>query len=79
MKTLFIREDSPEAKAFLEYARTLHFVEEEAERIPGVPNTPEQLHESVGRAQDQRTQGLGVPHQEAFRKYDEMYKGQSGW
>lgn len=80
MKTLIIREDTPEAKAFLEYARTLPFVEEEnTEHVPGVPHTPEQLRESVGRAQEQRKQGLGLSQQEAFRKYDEMYKGQSGW
>jgi hypothetical protein len=32
MTTLIIREDSPEARHFLEYAKTLPFVEEQTEK-----------------------------------------------
>lgn len=49
------------------------------ESIPGLPSTPEQLIESVGRAQKQRKQGLGVSHKDAFQQYEEMYKGLPGW
>ena len=48
-------------------------IEEESDCPAGVPCTPEQLRESVARAQEQRRQGLGVSHKDAFQKYDEMY------
>ena len=76
--------DYKTAKEYADKARldknVLHVaIESDSEAIPGVPHTPEQLLESVGRAQKQRKQGLGVSHKDAFQKYEEMYKGQPGW
>ncbi len=59
MTTLIIRENSPEAKKFIEFAKTLPFVEEsrdedeeEFERIPGLPYTKEERIASVRRSME---------------------------
>ena len=59
MTTLIIHEDSAEAKKFIEFAKTLPFVEEEIpERIPGLPYTKEERIASVRRSvEDYRTTG----------------------
>lgn len=76
--------DYKTAKEYADKARldenVLHVtIEDDVDCIPGVPNTPEQLRESVARSQKQRELGLGVSHEDAFRKYEEMYKGMPGW
>ncbi len=50
MTTLRITGNSIEALRFLEYARTLPFIEED-KRFSSLPHTSEELHEAVLRAE----------------------------
>ncbi len=68
MTTLRITNSSPEAMRFLEYARTLPFVEEDG-AIRSLPRTPEELREAVRQAEEDICAGHTYSMEEVRAKF----------
>ena len=70
MTTLIIHEDSAEARKFIEFAKTLPFVEEEITgRIPGLPYTKEERLAAIRRAEEDYAAGRFVTSDELKAKH----------
>lgn len=73
MTTLIIRENSPEAKKFIEFAKTLPFVEEStSDDIPGLPYTMEERIAAIREAEVNYERGVpGISHEEVTERMQE--------
>jgi hypothetical protein len=71
MTTLRITNNSPQAVRFIEYAKTLPFVEEE-KAVRGMPRTPEELRESVLRAEAEIKSGRTYSMEEVRARFSHV-------
>lgn len=70
MTTLIIRDNSPEAKKFIEFAKTLPFVEvSTSDDIPGLPYTREERITAIRETEVDYERGVpGIFHEEVAEK-----------
>jgi hypothetical protein len=66
IKDFLEENDSDIVLAQIEFFRSM---KEPFEKIPGLPYTDEERIASVKRGLEQHRQGLGIPHDEVFKKY----------
>ncbi|MDL2251416.1 hypothetical protein LJC12_01035 [Odoribacter sp. OttesenSCG-928-J03] len=74
MITLIINENSPEARRFIEFAKTLPFVRDESavERIPGLPYTREERIATVHCAEEDYIAGRYKTSEEMKAKHPRL-------
>lgn len=73
MTTLTIKDNTPEARKFLEFARTLSFVKDttatEAKNTPPCQYTVEELRAHIDESMESYRRGEVIPHDEVFMRF----------
>ncbi len=74
MTTLYIKDNTPEAKNFVKYAQTLPFVEkcddEAFEPIQGLARTPRECLNAIDEALNDVREGRVYSSEEVFKPYE---------
>lgn len=69
MTTLTVKDNSPEARKFLEFARTLSFVKDTTP--PPCQYTVEELRAHVDESMEAYRRGDVIPHEEVFKRFEQ--------